>query len=101
MLTYHPEVFEKLRRHETLGEDEVRGLRHAAGHPDFKGSIGQSLGAMADLHEAARRTDERAAAGVSEEDDRRPSLTHAEIQQDLRRVLGPSYSPSGGRRGRR
>jgi len=101
VLSRHLEVFEKLLDgRETLAEDEVRALRHAARHPDFAGPVSQSLGAAADLHEAARQEDKRAAVEADSPSNDR-SLTPSEIKRDISNVLGASYPPRGNRRGRR
>ena len=96
----HAEVFQKLLDgHETLSEDDVRRLRHAARHPELAGSVKRSLMAAADLHEAARLADE-SGAGVGEEPDARAggdSLTPGEIRRDIERVVGAPYPPRGGR----
>jgi len=90
----HADVFQKLLDgHETLNNEEVRRLRHAARYPGLADSVSRSLMAAADLHEAARLADE---SGGREETAGDSPLTSGEIQRDIERVVGP-YPPRGSR----
>lgn len=99
----HAEVFQKLLDgHETLSEDDVRRLRHAARYPELAAGMRRSLMAAADLHEAARLADETG-TGVGESPDERAgaeTLSPGEIRRDIERVVGAPYPPRGGRRRR-
>lgn len=104
-LSRHKAMFHKLLEgQETLGEDEVRVLRHAARHPDLAGNVSRSLEAAANLHEAARLSDEGSVANGETFDrgvrsGRRP-LTPGEIRRDIERVIGSPYPPRGSSRSR-
>lgn len=90
MISHHQAVLQKLLDgHGPLGKDEIHVLRVAARHPDFAGKVSRSLEAAADLHEAARLSDEGAA---------RRALTSGEIQRDIARVIGAPYPPRRSRR---
>lgn len=99
MIAHYQELFQKLLDgYETLSKDEVRALRHAARHPALAGSVGHSLGAAADLHEAAKLADEDAAGAGNPPGGGRSSLTPGEIRRDIERVIGAPYPPRRRRR---
>lgn len=62
-MSRHRDMFQKLSDGQTLEKDEIRELRNASRHPHFAGPVRESLGVAADLHEAARLSDEGAGGG--------------------------------------